>query len=344
MTTQELDQARLVVNKSLARVVCARCMTCLHPDDVGNHLATTHREKLVKGAHGQAPHAATEAWKAAIARVYEEAGIPYPPPKPSTRPQDLVQSSEPRPPAALPVPEYLLQNAEEPPLAVQPFPLYQGFQCTTCRKCYRTEKSFYEHCHKARREQGDTHPERHQDCMEPALLQRFSKEPQLSTFIRVGRTNIGPSLYTCDKIHRVACHVHSRLPQVSMPSDRPIPLSDDPQPLLDLAQRCKDLCHQDLPPEGNVESDPHLQTLFIHSLPWVAEPPVVELHDYLVTLTAGPGKSFKPHAPSTVLREKFLEAAVVTHVRKLRRLMEDKFYLRQVRHLLTARALKNTPT
>lgn len=191
-STPELDEAFLVVHTALFRVVCMRCLIILHPDDAGTHACKVHRHELGDGRTSRDQNARLAAIRTAVRQVFESAEIEYPPPKPRKRPQDLLDSSTPRPPAALPVPEHLLQNTADPPEAVQPFSIYKGVQCTTCLRCYRTEKAFQDHLHKARKQEGDTHADSPQDCRQAADLQRFSKELGLNTFIRV--CPLGPDI------------------------------------------------------------------------------------------------------------------------------------------------------
>lgn len=114
-----------------------------------------------------------------------------------------------------------------------------------------------------------------------------------------------------------------------MPSDRHVVPTHEEQPLLDLFLKCRDHSQQDLPSEGNTSSDPRLQSSFIQALPWIAEPPVQALHQHLVTLAAPPGKGFVQDPP-TMLLEQILQAAVIVHLRDLRDLMGNNFYMRQV--------------
>jgi hypothetical protein len=102
------------------------------------------------------------------------------------------------------------------------------------------------------------------------------------------------------------------------------------QPLLDLFEQCRDHFQEDLaPPESSTPPDPRLLSAFIHALPWIAEPTVQELHEHLVTLAAAPGEGLASD-PSSTLVEKILQAAVIVHLRDLRDLMSNNFYIRQV--------------
>jgi hypothetical protein len=144
-----------------------RCLTCISGRDPGKHIMDTHNSRFDKRRidHAKLKHD--------VQTILEAADKPIP--------------------ATHVPPKQLLDVESPPPLPVQPFGLWSGFRCTTCRRGFRTEKSFKQHVTAAA---GDgRHPSSYNDCLEEAHLQRFSRSPGSDTFICVRRRHLHAKSY-----------------------------------------------------------------------------------------------------------------------------------------------------